>query len=375
MGDEQVNILVTGAEGFIGKNLIHRLRYMDGMNILAYDIGSDPKDLAEYAQSADIVYHLAGINRPKREEEFMEGNRDFVRTVLDMLCRAGNTGAKIVVSSSIQAALDNPYGHSKKAGEELVAAFSAEHGNPAVIYRFPNVFGKWCRPNYNSAVATFCHNIARSLPITVNDPETVLNLVYIDDVVDELISCMDSCEHIRDGYGYVPCVYEKKLGDISDLIYSFEKTRHDLSLPDFSDAFEKKLYSTYLSYLDEDDFSYPLIMHEDARGSFTEFLKTDDRGQVSVNISHPGVVKGNHWHNTKNEKFLVIKGEGLIRLRKVGCDKVTEYHVSGRHLQVVDIPCGYTHSIQNVGNDDMATVMWVNEIYDPGRGDTFHEEV
>ena len=370
-----MNILVTGAEGFIGKNLINRLKYMEGMEVFPYDVSSKPEELKEYAKKADIVYHLAGINRPKREEEFMEGNRDFVRTVLDTLDETGNDHATIVVSSSIQAALDNPYGQSKKAGEELVRTYCKEHGMHCVIYRFPNVFGKWCRPNYNSVVATFCNNITRSLPITVNDPETILNLVYIDDVIDELLLCMNESEHVKDGYGFVPTVYTKRLGDISELIYSFAKTRQDLSLPDFSDGFEKKLYSTYLSYIPDDDFSYPLMMHEDARGSFTEFLKTGDRGQVSVNISHPGVVKGNHWHNTKNEKFLVIKGEGLIRLRKVGTDKVTEYRVSGEKLEVVDIPCGYTHCIENVGNDDMATVMWVNEIFDPDHSDTFHEEV
>ena len=370
-----MNILVTGACGFIGKNLINRLNFMDDMTVFSYDIGSTADELKDYCAKADIVYHLAGINRPEKEEEFMEGNRDFVKTVLDTLEESGNAKATIVVSSSIQAELDNPYGKSKKAGEELVRQFSEEHGGRAVIYRFPNVFGKWCRPNYNSVVATFCTNIARSLPIKINDPETILNLVYIDDVVDELISCMDKNEHVKDGYGYVPVVYTKRLGDISDLIYSFAKTRQDLSLPDFSDGFEKKLYSTYLSYLKEDDLSYPLIMHEDHRGSFTEFLKTGDRGQVSVNISHPGVVKGNHWHNTKNEKFLVIKGEGLIKLRRVGDDKVTEYRVSGNKLEVIDIPCGFTHSIENVGDDDMATVMWVNEIFDPDRGDTFHEEV
>ncbi len=370
-----MKILVTGAEGFIGKNLVNRLRYMDDVEVFPFDIGSQPEELGEYAKDADIVYHLAGVNRPKREEEFMEGNRDFTGTVLDTLTRVGNEKAKIVVSSSIQAALDNPYGHSKKAGEDLVREYAKEHQMSAVIYRFPNVFGKWCRPNYNSVVATFCNNIARDLPITVNDPETMLSLVYIDDVVDELLLCMEDKEHISDGYGKVTCVYSVRLGDLADMIRSFAKTRQDLSLPDFSEGFEKKLYSTFLSYLPEDDFSYPLLMHEDARGSFTEFLKTGDRGQVSVNISHPGVVKGNHWHNTKNEKFLVIKGEGLIRFRKVGTDKVIEYHVSGDKLQVVDIPCGYTHNIENIGKEDMATVMWVNEIYDPDHGDTFHEEV
>ncbi len=253
--------------------------------------------------------------------------------------------------------------------------FGAKNGNPCVVYRFPNVFGKWCRPNYNSAVATFCHNIARDLPIKVNDPEVILHLVYIDDVVDELMLAMQGQAHTADGYGYVPCVYDVKLGDIPKLLYSFAKSRSDLTLPNLENGFEKKLYSTYLSYLPSDAFSYPLDMHVDERGSFTEFLKTPERGQVSVNISHPGVVKGNHWHNTKNEKFLVVKGEGLIRLRKVGSDEVVEYRVSGEKLEVVDIPCGYTHSIANVGDSDMATVMWVNEVFDPSKNDTYHEEV
>ena len=370
-----MKVLVTGAGGFIGKNLIQRLKRIEGMTVYPYDIDTAPEKLPEYAAGCDAVYHLAGVNRPERSEEFMEGNRDFTETLLNTLRDANNTSAKVIVSSSIQAELDNPYGISKKAGEELVRERSNESGFPYVIYRFPNVFGKWCRPNYNSAVATFCHNIARDLPIKVNDPEVVLRLVYIDDVVDELMSCLEDNEHVKDGYGYVPTVYEKKLGEIPKLLYSFAKSRTDLSLPDFSDGFEKKLYSTYLSYLPDDDFSYPLVMHADDRGSFTEFLKTSDRGQVSVNISHPGIVKGNHWHNTKNEKFLVVCGNGLIKLRRVGEEKTVEYHVSGDKLEVIDIPCGYTHSIANVGNTDMVTVMWVNEVFDPSKSDTFYEEV
>ena len=374
MGVQIVKIVVTGANGFIGKNLMQRLALIEGASIHPYDIDSEPQSLEAMLEGCDIVFHLAGINRPKDQGEYMEGNFGFTKTLLDTLDRVG-CKAKIVVSSSIQASLSNPYGISKKAGEDAVREYASDKGISAVIYRFPNVFGKWCRPNYNSAVATFCHNIARALPITISDPENRLHLVYIDDVVEELISCMEGREHVEDGYGYVPCVYDVKLGDIPKLLYSFSESRRNLSLPNFSDGFEKKLYSTYLSYLPEDDFSYPLVMHVDNRGSFTEFLKTADRGQVSVNISHPGIVKGNHWHNTKNEKFLVVKGRGIIRLRKVGDDKITEYHVSGDKLEVVDIPCGYTHNIENVGDDDMVTVMWVNEIFDPERGDTYHEEV
>ncbi len=374
MGERSLNVVVTGAAGFIGKNLIQRLKVMDGVTVRQYDVDTDPALLTEYVKDCDIVYHLAGVNRPEKTEEYMEGNYGFTATLLEAL-RSTGSKAKIVVSSSIQAALDNPYGVSKKAGEDLVIGYGQQTGSDVVVYRFPNVFGKWCRPNYNSAVATFCHNIARGLPITVNDPEVLMHLVYIDDVVDELLLCAGGGEHVRDGYGYVPTVYDVKLGRIPELLYSFANIRNDLSLPDLSDGFEKKLYSTYLSYLPDDGFLYPLNMHTDDRGSFTEFLKTSDRGQVSVNISKPGIVKGNHWHNTKNEKFLVVRGEGLIKLRKVGSDKVVEYRVSGKNLEVVDIPCGYTHSIANVGDEDMATVMWVNEIFDPQKGDTFYEEV
>lgn len=369
-----MNILVTGAGGFIGRNLIEQLKVMEDVTVYSYDLDTDPKLLSEYTRDCHIVYHLAGINRPKTEDEFMKGNCDFTRTLLDNLKANGNN-ATVVVSSSIQAELDNPYGVSKKAGEEAVFEYAKETGAKAVIYRFPNVFGKWCRPNYNSAVATFCHNIARDLPITVNDPTVMMHLVYIDDVCEELLAVARDEEHVRDGYGYVPKVYDVLLGDIPKLLYSFKESRTTLRVADFTDGFEKKLYSTYLSYLPDDSFAYPLVMHVDNRGSFTEFLKTDERGQVSVNISHPGIVKGNHWHNTKNEKFLVVSGKGLIKLRKVGSSEVIEYYVSGDELMVVDIPCGYTHSIANIGDTDMATVMWVNEVFDPNHPDTYFEEV
>lgn len=369
-----MNVLVTGAGGFIGKNLMQRLKCTDGMTVYAYDVDNDPGDLARYAEDADIVFHLAGINRPENTGEYMEGNFGFTRTLLDALEASQNT-AKIVVSSSIQAALDNPYGVSKKAGEELVFEHAAKTGGAAVIYRFPNVFGKWSRPNYNSAVATFCNNIARGLPITVDDPEKILHLVYIDDVVDEFMLCLTGDEHTKDGYGYVPTVYDVRLGHIPELLHKFRDTRSSLALPDLTDGFEKKLYSTYLSFLPEDDFSYTLATHADERGSFTEFLKSEEKGQVSVNISVPGMVKGNHWHNTKNEKFLVVKGKGIIRFRRIGDDKVIEYPVSGDELRVVDIPCGYTHNIENTGDEDLITLMWANEMFDPQKPDTFYEEV
>lgn len=370
-----MKILVTGAAGFIGKNLIEQLKRLDYVDdIYCYDIDTEASMLDQYTKDCDFVYHLAGINRPKNESEFMEGNCDFTKTLTDSLIANGNS-ASIVVSSSIQAELDNLYGASKRAGEEVIHEYAKRTGADTIIYRFPNVFGKWCRPNYNSAVATFCHNIAHDLPITVNDPSVMMHLVYIDDVCNEMIDALNGRAHVQDGYGYVPTVYDIELGKIPELIYKFKESRTTLKLADFSEGFEKKLYSTYLSYLPEDGFSYPLTMHVDDRGSFTEFLKSDERGQVSVNISHPGIVKGNHWHNTKNEKFLVVSGHGLIRLRKVGTDKVIEYYVSGDKLEVIDIPCGYTHSIANVGQEDMATVMWVNEVFNPDVPDTYFEPV
>lgn len=369
-----MKILVTGSRGFMGKNLIQRLRFNTDATVYEYDTDSDPASLETYTRDADIVFHLAGINRPDDNDEFMKGNCGFTKTVLDALEAADNP-AKIVVSSSIQASLSNPYGQSKKAGEDLVFGYAKRTGAKAVIYRFPNVFGKWSRPNYNSAVATFCHNIARNEPIRVDDPERILHLVYIDDLVDEFMACLEDKEHIRDGYGYVPTVYDVKLGTIPELLYSFRDQRKSLMVPHLFEGFEKKLYSTYLSFLPEDGFSYPLDMHTDQRGSFTEFVKSDDRGQVSVNISKPGIVKGNHWHDSKNEKFLVVKGEGLIKFRKIGDDRVIEYRVSGDKLESVDIPCGYTHSIANVGDGEMVTIMWANEAFDPDHPDTYYEEV
>lgn len=369
-----MKVLVTGAAGFIGKNLIEQLKIIEGMEIYSYDLNTDPLLLDEYTKDCDFVFHLAGINRPKTEDEFMKGNCDFTKSLLDSLAK-NNNKAGIAISSSIQAELDNPYGVSKRAGEEAVFEHGKKMGARVIIYRFPNVFGKWCRPNYNSAVATFCYNISRNLPIQVNDPEVLMHLVYIDDVCEELILALNGEEHVKDGFGYVPTVYDVKLGRIPELLYEFYNSRTTLQLADFREGFEKKLYSTYLSYLPEDGFCYPLNMHCDNRGSFTEFLKTKERGQVSVNISKPGIVKGNHWHNTKNEKFLVVHGKGLIRLRKVGTSEVIEYYVSGDKLEVVDIPCGYTHSIANIGDDDMATVMWVNEVFDPNHSDTYFEEV
>ena len=369
-----MKILVTGSKGFIGKNLIAELRNRKYTEIFEYDRDTNPSLLDEYCKEADFVFHLAGVNRPKEQSEFMEGNFGFTSDLLNSLKKNSNT-CPVMISSSIQAELDNPYGESKKAGEDLLFSYGEETGAKVLVYRFPNVFGKWCRPNYNSAVATFCHNVAHSLPIQVNDPSIVMNLVYIDDVVNELINALDGKENKVEKFCEVPVVHTITLGEIVDLIYSFKKSREDRSVPNMANEFTKKLYSTYLSYLPEDKFSYELKMNVDERGSFTEFIKTPDRGQVSVNISKPGITKGNHWHHTKNEKFLVVSGKGVIRFRKIDSEEIIEYFVSGDKMEVVDIPTGYTHNIENLGDTDMVTIMWANEAFDPEKPDTYYLEV
>lgn len=379
-----MKILVTGAKGFIGKNLIEELK-RQGHEILAYDIDSTEEQLDEYTKNCEFVYHLAGVNRPENTEDFMSGNFGFTSVLLESLKKHGNK-APIMLSSSIQAELDNPYGKSKKAGEELLFQYGRENYVIVYVYRFPNVFGKWCRPNYNSAVATFCHNIARNLPIQVNETNPALTLVYIDDLVKELVRTLNGEANISDTYNKnqdgsehrycsVPEQYRIKLLDIVNLLYSFKESRKDLYIPDMRDPFTKKLYATYLSYLPEDKFSYGLIMHTDARGSFTEMLKSEERGQVSVNISKPGITKGNHWHSTKNEKFIVVSGKARISFRKIGTEEVITYDVSGDKIEAVDIPPGYTHSITNTGETDLVTVMWANEPFDPNTPDTYYEEV
>ena len=371
-----MKVLVTGAKGFIGKNLIAELERRENVVVLPFDLDTNRELLEKYCQECDFVYNLAGVNRPEKEEEFMEGNFGFISTLVETLKKYQNI-CPIVTSSSIQAALENPYGKSKKAGEDMLFAYGKEVGTDIYIYRFPNVFGKWCKPNYNSAVATFCHNIANDLPIWVNDRNIAMKLVYIDDVVDELLQALDRHPHVNtDGYCFVPTVHETTLGEIVNLLYSFKESRNNLMIPNITPgSFEKKLYSTYLSYLPTDKFSYPLNMHVDERGSFTEILKSVSAGQVSVNITKPGIAKGNHWHHTKNEKFIVVSGKGTIRFRKHGHDEVIEYHVSGEKLEVVDIPTGYTHSITNEGDTDMVTLMWCNEFFNPGKPDTIYEKV
>lgn len=369
-----MKILITGANGFIGKNLIAYLKYLGGYEILEYDLKSTIEELDQYTRKCDFVFHLAGVNRPKDTKEFMEGNFGFTSVLLDKLERANNK-CPIMISSSIQAELSNPYGESKKAGEEIIIEYGKRTGAKVLIYRFPNVFGKWSRPNYNSVVATFSHNIANGIPIVVNDYNALLRLIYIDDLVKELANALVGKENRKDGLCYVLPIYETTVGKVADLLESFKLSRQSLQIPNMENEFSKKLYATYLSYLPSNEFAYDLKMNIDSRGSFTEFIKTKERGQVSVNISRPGIIKGNHWHNTKNEKFLVVSGEGIIRFRKPGEKEVIEYNVSGHKLVVIDIPPGYTHNIENIGSTDMVTIMWANEVYDPNNPDTIFEEV
>ena len=369
-----MKILVTGANGFVGKNLIAELMNKGYEDLYLYDIDTDPALLYCYSKDCEFVFHLAGVNRPKDEEDFMQGNFGFTDTLLASLKKNQNT-CPVLITSSIQARLDNSYGRSKKAGEDLLFDYALEAGSSVYVFRLPNVFGKWCKPNYNSAIATFCYNIARNLPITVNDPEVVMNLVYIDDVLEAFIAALKGDVVEENGFCRVSTIHTVKLGRIVELLKGFKESRTTLSVPNMANSFEKVLYSTYLSYLPEDHFSYPLKMNVDNRGSFTEIIRTKEHGQFSVNISKPGITKGNHWHHSKNEKFLVVSGMGLIQFRKIGTEKVIDYHVSGENLEVVDIPPGYTHNIINLGDEDMVTFMWANEPFNSEQPDTMFEKV
>ena len=407
-----MKILVTGAKGFVGRNLCLALGQMSGIEVLKYDLGDEAK-LDTYIAECDFVMHLAGVNRPKDPAEFTTGNAVFTEDILEKLAARSNP-PPVLLSSSIQAALDNDYGKSKKAAEDAVMVYGEKTGAPVYVYRLANVFGKWCRPNYNSAVATWVYNIARDLPIMVRDPEAIVTLVYIDDVVrcfvEKVVSCklgVVSCkfdegsgarvsgfgQDLQDGQDCadgedaecakgegvlsVEPAYTRSLGEIVELIRSFHDEPNTLMVPDQMDGFTKKLYSTYLAALPEDKFSYPLTMHCDNRGSFTEALHSAERGQVSVNVSKPGITKGQHWHHTKHEKFLVVSGKGEINFRMADdpAAPVISYKVSGEKLEVVRIPPGYTHNIVNVGDTDMVTVMWANEVFDPVNPDTYWLEV
>lgn len=369
-----MKIMVTGSNGFLGRNLIVQLENMGYKNIFKCDMETSEVDFNRFCQEAEFVYHLAGINRPKNDSEFMEGNYDFTKKLLNNLFEYSNK-SPIVLSSSIQAALDNHYGVSKRASEQLLFEYGANNRIPVYIYRFVNLYGKWSKPNYNSVVATFCYNISRKKDVRVDNPDTVMNLCYIDDVINELIKCINGQGTLDSEFYTVPEVDQISIGELKTLIESFRKTREDLSVPNLNNRLQKNLYSTYLSFLSVDNFSYPLTMNNDDRGSFTEFLKTPDRGQVSINISKPGITKGNHWHNTKNEKFLVVSGEAVVRFREINTREIIEYFVSSESLEVIDIPVGYTHNITNIGNTDLVTVMWVNEVFNHKSPDTYFLEV
>ena len=399
-----MNILITGAKGFVGKNLVCNLRNIaEGKNrtrpalhieeIFEYDLDTDPAQLEEFCAKADFVFNLAGVNRPKEQSEFMQGNFGFASTLLETLKRHKNA-CPIMLSSSIQASLigrygQSDYGKSKLAGENLFLDYGRETGARVLVYRFPNLFGKWCRPNYNSAVATFCNNIANDLPIQVNDRSTELELLYIDDLVEEMLDALEGKEHrcefdgltavpaAEGRYCFVPTTHKATLGEIVDLLESFKQQPKTLVLPEIpAGSFAKKLYSTYLSYLPKEAVSFPLKMNVDDRGSFTELLKTANCGQISVNISKPGITKGQHWHNSKWEFFMIVSGHGLIQERKIGTDEVLEFEVSGEKIEAVQMLPGYTHNIINLSQtENLVTVMWANEPFDPGHPDTFFEKV
>ena len=398
-----MNILITGAKGFVGKNLTAALEAIKAGKdktrpalsigeLYLYDIDSTPELLDEACKNADFVINLAGVNRPQNPEEFMQGNFGFGSTLLETLKKYGNT-CPVVLSSSIQATCigryDSEYGRSKKAGEELFFEYSEATGAKVLVYRFPNLFGKWCRPNYNSAVATFCNNIANDLEITVNDPAVELELLYIDDLIDEMLDALEGKEHrcefdgintvMTEGGKYcaAPVTHKVTLGEIVDLLRSFKAQPSTLVMPEIpKGSFAKKLYSTYLSYLPKEKVSFPLKMNVDDRGSFTELLRTGNCGQFSVNISKPGITKGQHWHHTKWEFFIVVSGKGLIQMRKIGSDEVLNFEVSGEKIEAVHMLPGYTHNIINLSDsEDLVTVMWANELFDPNKPDTFFEVV
>lgn len=398
-----MNILVTGAKGFVGRNLVENLKNIRDEKdktknfivneIYEYDIDSTIEELVIFCSKADFVFNLAGVNRPKDNSEFMAGNFGFASTLLETLKKYNNK-APVMISSSIQATLigrygESDYGKSKLAGEELFFEYGNENNVKVLVYRFPNLFGKWCRPNYNSAVATFCNNIANDLPIQVNDPSTELELLYIDDLVDEMMLALDNKEHHceYDGllpvekqegkYCFCPITHKETLGNIVDLLNSFKNQTTTLLMPEIpSNSFAKKLYSTYLSYLPKEKVIFPLKMNCDDRGSFTELLKTEKCGQFSVNISKPGITKGQHWHNTKWEFFIVVSGHGLIQERKIGSDEIIDFEVSGDNIQAIHMLPGYTHNIINLSEtENLVTVMWANEQFDSNHPDTFFEKV
>jgi UDP-2-acetamido-2,6-beta-L-arabino-hexul-4-ose reductase len=368
------SILVTGSQGFIGQNLVQALKRRGNYRIFEFDINDSLDFLAEAVRQVDIIFHLAGINRPEKIEEYESGNVSFTKRLMSILEEA-KVRPVIVFSSSIQARLGNPYGQSKRRAEEVLIDWAERNDGTVAIFRLPNVFGKWCRPNYNSAIATFCHNIARGLDINITDPERVLELVYIDDVVNKFLSMIENPPARGAGFYEVEPVFKIKLATVVELIRSFKDSRQSLVLPDFSDLFIKRLYATYLSYLPENEFSYRPEIKIDNRGQLAELLKSPYSGQIFISRTKPGITRGNHYHDTKTEKFIVIDGEAIIRFRHIKRGDVIEYRISGNDLQIVDIPPGYTHSIENVGDKELIVLFWASEIFDPQKPDTYPLEV
>lgn len=369
-----MKVLITGAQGFVGLNLVETLKTMNGYELYLYDRDNTLDDLDLMTKDCDFVIHLAGVNRPTNPEEFYTGNADLTDNLCSLLQKHQNK-APILLSSSVQAALDNDYGKSKKLGEDVLFKHGEIMGSDVLVYRFENLYGKWSKPFYNTVIATWCHQIARGESITINDPKVEITFAYIDDVVREILAALQGNPNRIDKYCYVKPTDTVSIGAIAELLQSFKASRDNLMVPNITTRFSKNLYSTYLSFLPSESFKYPLKMNVDARGSFTEVLKTQDLGQVSINVAKPGITKGQHWHHTKNEKFLVVSGEGEIQFRHMITQEVIKIKVSETHLEVVDIPVGYTHNIINTGDKDMVTLMWVNEIFDPNNPDTYYEEV
>lgn len=368
-----MRVLVTGSNGFIGKNLVERLSRIEDIEVVPFHKENSIDELEKHIEGVDFIFHLAGVNRPKETEEFYEGNSGLTQKLIAFLEKYGKK-IPVLLSSSVQAAYDNDYGKSKLESENALKEYARKSGAPVFIYRLPNVFGKWCRPNYNSVIATWCYNITRDLPIQINDERAVLNLVYIDDVVESFVS------HLHDSQSDFDCriatVYQRSLGEIARLLEAFKESRKTLIIPKVGEGFERALYATYLSYLPVDKFSYELKGHSDERGTFYEILKTLDSGQFSVSATKPGdIIRGNHYHNTKNEKFLVVKGEAIIELRNINSDEIITYHVSDKKMEIIEMIPGYTHNIKNISDEEMILFIWANEVYDPEKPDTYYLKV
>lgn len=369
-----MKILITGSNGFIAKNLIAELRNRGYEELFLCSRATTKGELEQYIEACHVIVHLAGVNRPLDEREYYTGNVGFTEEIIRML-ENGNKKVHVIYSSTAEAVRHKSYGDSKRKAEELLQEYAEKTGGTLTVFRLPNVFGKWCRPDYNSFIATFCHNVSRGLPIRIDDPDFQIKLAYIDDVVDEFISCIEETNHLTQEYRKIPEIYETTVGKVADMILSFENEQDPIGIPCIHEPLRKKLYSTYLSYKDPERCRHRLKMNIDERGSFTEFMHLGNLGQISVNVAKPGIVKGNHWHHTKVEKFLVVQGEASIRLRHIITGNITEFLVSGKKLEIIDIPAGYVHNITNIGTEDLVTIMWASEIFDRNKADTYYEKL